>query len=55
MGIPVIMAGDHERAGRYVSRLIVHRGPAAMEGTRALVLPIVTAAPENAVAEVGVE
>ncbi len=33
MGIPVIMAGDHERAGRYVSRLLF---TAAAKGWREL-------------------
>ena len=33
MGIPVIMAGDHERAGRYVSPAALHSGEKAMAGT----------------------
>jgi ERCC4-type nuclease len=54
-GVPVIMAGDHARAGRYVSRLLFTAARRRWREARSLVLPIVAAAPENALAEVGVE
>ena len=40
-GIPVIMAGDHARAGRYVSRLLFTAARRRWREARSLVLPIV--------------
>lgn len=40
-GVPVVMAGDHERAGRYVSRLLFTAARRRWREARSLVLPIV--------------
>ncbi len=40
-GVPVIMAGDHARAGRYVSRLLFTVARRRWREAQALVLPIV--------------
>jgi DNA excision repair protein ERCC-4 len=52
-GVPVILAGDHARAGRYVSRLLFTAARRRWREARALVVPIVAAVPEDAL--VGVE
>jgi DNA excision repair protein ERCC-4 len=39
-GVPCIMAGDHERAGRYVSRLLFTAARRRWREARALILPI---------------
>ena len=40
IGIPIIMCGDHERAGRYVSRLLFTAARRRWREARALVVPI---------------
>ena len=46
LGVPVIMTGDHERAGRYVSRLLFTAARRRWREARALAVPIL--ASENA-------
>jgi DNA excision repair protein ERCC-4 len=45
-GVPIIMAGDHERAGRYVSRLLFTAARRRWRECRSLVLPIMDTAAE---------
>jgi ERCC4-type nuclease len=40
-GVPVIMAGDHARAGRYVGRLLFTAARRRWREARALVMPII--------------
>ncbi len=46
-GVPVILAGDHARAGQYVSRLLYTAARRRWREARALVLPIVSAGVEK--------
>ncbi len=39
-GIPVVMAGNHERAGRFVSRILITAARRRWEEARALVMPV---------------
>jgi DNA excision repair protein ERCC-4 len=39
-GVPMIMAGDHERAGRYVGRLLFTAARRRWREARALILPV---------------
>jgi DNA excision repair protein ERCC-4 len=47
-GVPIIMADDHERAGKYVSRLLFTAARRRWREARALVVPIVELEPATA-------
>jgi ERCC4-type nuclease len=51
MGLPVLMAGDHERAGRYVSRLLFTAARRRWREARALVAHAVAVEPIQAETE----